>query len=117
MGGGWRGRRRREAKPPGFGRANGGDRANRARRDARAHVFAREKQKGTPQLPLISVPRSGFRAFRGRKQTRTGLSADRISGFQKIGISLEKLRLGFVLLRSYFVFFIRTYFDFLSNAT
>ena len=74
-----------------------------------------EKQEGTPQLPQISVPRDapqnrasdskgrsrsdaegarqrprGFRAFRGRKQRRTGLSADRISGFQKIGISLYR---------------------------
>ena len=107
QGRGWRGRRRREAKPTGFGHANGGDRANRARRDVRAPVFARKKQKGTPQLPQISVPRDapqkaklskgrsrsdaegarqrprGFHAFRGRKQTRIGLSADRISGFQK----------------------------------
>ena len=33
----------RGAKPPGFGRANGGDRANRARRDARAPVFVVRK--------------------------------------------------------------------------
>ena len=85
---GWRGRRRRGPTPSGVEPRWRRPRQARVRDSAPPRVFARKRQNRTPQLPLISASRSGSLAFRGRKQGRTGLSADRISGFQKIGISL-----------------------------
>ena len=65
---GWRGRRRRGATPSGVEPRWRRPRQTRVRDSAPSRAFARKNQNGTPQLPLISVPRSGF---------------------QKIGISLR----------------------------
>ena len=57
---GWRGRRRRGATPSGVEPRWRRPRQTRVRDSAPSRAFARKRQNRTPQLPLISVPRSGF---------------------------------------------------------